>query len=142
MTAEVLLDRCEAVQSLRDGKYLARCPAHDDRSPSLSIKECSDGRVLIHCFAGCEPEVILKSVGLSFRDLMPERSRGVHSYRPLRWINPVDALHTLDHEALVVAIIGADFLEHKEIDDETWARLAASVSRINGVRADIARCKP
>ena len=41
------------------GTYgLARCPAHDDRSPSLSIAEGHDGRLLLYCFAGCDFEAI------------------------------------------------------------------------------------
>lgn len=46
---------------------LCRCPAHEDRSPSLSVSETRDGRVLVHCFAGCpQPAVIgaLRSLGL------------------------------------------------------------------------------
>ena len=35
------------------GKWQGRCPAHADRSPSLSVAEGQDGRVLVHCFAGC-----------------------------------------------------------------------------------------
>ena len=45
------LDRLEGVRG-RDGKFMARCPAHDDRGPSLSIGEGDRGSVLIHCFAG------------------------------------------------------------------------------------------
>jgi putative DNA primase/helicase len=33
--------------------WLVRCPAHGDRSPSLSIRKGREGRVLVHCFAGC-----------------------------------------------------------------------------------------
>ncbi|MBK6590648.1 MAG: DUF3987 domain-containing protein [Acidobacteria bacterium] len=47
---------------------MARCPAHDDKSPSLSITE-KDDKVLVHCFAGCTPDEILSAVGLEFRDL-------------------------------------------------------------------------
>ena len=36
-----------------DGNYQAHCPAHDDRHPSLSIRNGDDGRLLLHCFAGC-----------------------------------------------------------------------------------------
>lgn len=46
--------------------FLAKCPSHDDRSPSLSLRDV-DGKVLLHCHAGCEaPRVIeaLKSRGL------------------------------------------------------------------------------
>jgi putative DNA primase/helicase len=47
--------------------WAARCPAHDDRSPSLSIRDGNDGKVLVRCHAGCtQPEVIevLRSLGL------------------------------------------------------------------------------
>jgi len=36
--------------------WVARCPAHDDREPSLSLDEGDDGRALVHCHAGCQTE--------------------------------------------------------------------------------------
>jgi hypothetical protein len=51
-------------------KWLARCPVHDDRTPSLSIRDAG-GKVLVHCHAGCEPErviAILRLRGL-WRDI-------------------------------------------------------------------------
>jgi hypothetical protein len=53
--------------------YILRCPAHDDKKPSLSITEGRDGRVLLHCFCGCEVEVICASVGIKLRDLFPPK---------------------------------------------------------------------
>lgn len=41
------------------------CPAHDDRSPSLSINIAADGKLLLHCFVGCTFESIVASAGLS-----------------------------------------------------------------------------
>ncbi len=131
-----LLELLQGVRETAPGRYIARCPAHADRSPSLAIKDGDDGRVLIHCFAGCETENVLSAIGMTFSDIMPERCGADHSYKPVRnRINPRDALATLDHESLVVAIIGADFLEHKEIDEDTWGRLGAAVQRINSTRA-------
>jgi hypothetical protein len=58
----------------RNGKgWHARCPAHDDRHPSLSIVEGDDGRVLVHCHAGCTPQAIVKAVNLNMADLMPPK---------------------------------------------------------------------
>lgn len=51
----------------------ARCPAHDDRSPSLSLSEGGDGRALINCHAGCRVEEVVAALHLEMRDLMPER---------------------------------------------------------------------
>ncbi len=139
MSIETLLSRVDGVRETGQGKYVARCPAHEDKSPSLAIKECSDGKVLLKCFAGCETEDVLAAVGMTFSDVMPEKVGTEHSYRPQKWINAKDALATLDHEALVVSIIGADFLEHKEIDEPTWGRLGVAVERINSTRA---KCAP
>jgi putative DNA primase/helicase len=49
------------------GQWTARCLAHDDRKPSLSIREADDGKVLVKCFAGCEQAQViaaLKAPGL------------------------------------------------------------------------------
>ena len=136
MSIETLLDRLDGTKETGHGKFIACCPAHDDRSPSLAIKEEDDGRVLLHCFAGCETEDVLSALGLAFSDVMPERIGQNHTYKLVRnRITAKEALGTLDHESLVVAIIGADILEHKRVDDETWARLASAVERINTARA-------
>lgn len=70
MTAESLANTLKARPTGRH-KWVARCPAHEDRSPSLSITEGRDGRVLVHCFGGCRPEAILEAIGLTFADLRP-----------------------------------------------------------------------
>ena len=58
------------VKTARNG-YIACCPAHDDRHPSLAITEAED-RLLIHCRAGCSPKEVLTAVGLDFEDLYLE----------------------------------------------------------------------
>ena len=55
-----------------NGQYQALCPAHDDRTPSLSIGTGNDGRVLLHCQAGCCTDAVLDALGLTTRDLYPE----------------------------------------------------------------------
>lgn len=49
-------------------KWVAQCPAHDDRNPSLSITEVS-GKVLLYCYAGCSTASILEALGLDWCDL-------------------------------------------------------------------------
>jgi len=45
------------------GSYgIARCPAHDDRKPSLSISDGQDGKLLVHCHAGCEGGDVLNAL--------------------------------------------------------------------------------
>lgn len=103
-TAE-LLSRLEKVQGGNNGQYSARCPAHDDRGPSLSIKDNGDGRLLLHCFAGCETEDVLAAIGLGFVDVMPERTdhRIAPRGRPLPPLSLV--LADLIHELTTAQII-------------------------------------
>src|ERR1700730_5984372 len=62
-------DLAARLHARRAGKgWIARCPAHDDRRPSLSISEGRDGRVLIQCFAGCSTDAITSSLGLAMTD--------------------------------------------------------------------------
>ncbi|MCA9312357.1 MAG: hypothetical protein KDA21_14180, partial [Phycisphaerales bacterium] len=73
-----VLGRLEGVKRCGDG-FMALCPGHDDHTPSLSIREGKDGRVLIKCHAGCTNPEILTAIGLAQRDLFPAEnsSRGV-----------------------------------------------------------------
>lgn len=65
-----------------DGQYLASCPAHDDREPSLSIGQGAAGAVLLHCHAGCSTAAVLEQMGIDFADLFPYQGRGTQW---LRW---------------------------------------------------------
>ena len=51
--------------------WSARCPAHDDNRPSLSVSQGDDGRALVHCHAGCKTEAVVAAIGLTMKDLMP-----------------------------------------------------------------------
>ena len=44
------------------GNYLVCCPVHEDRNPSLSLRDGDDGRLLAHCFAGCDPLDVLAEI--------------------------------------------------------------------------------
>jgi putative DNA primase/helicase len=76
---DLLLSRLEGVRPAGPHSWMARCPAHDDRNPSLSVS-VKEGRVLVHCFAGCAPEAVLQAVGLTWRDL---RDPGPWTWSPL-----------------------------------------------------------
>jgi DNA primase len=53
-------------------EYLAKCPAHDDREPSLSLGESSNGKPLVYCFAGCSQDAVIRA--LKRLGLWPEQS--------------------------------------------------------------------
>jgi hypothetical protein len=71
MNAQILLEKLEKVRSSGQDRWMACCPAHDDRTPSLQITQAND-RVLIHCHAGCGGAEVLEAVGLDFSVLYPQ----------------------------------------------------------------------
>ena len=126
MSIESLISRLDGVKETGHGKYVARCPAHDDKSPSLAIKECSDGRILIHDFAGCETEAVLAAIGLDFSDVMPERIGTEHSYKPLKpRFDARQVLEYISHELTVVCLITDRLAKSTVGDDQDRLILAA-----------------
>ncbi len=71
-----LLSRLERVRSAGGRGFVAKCPAHVDQVPSLSISEGRDGRALVHCFAGCDASDVVAALGLGLRDLFPKGGGG------------------------------------------------------------------
>ena len=62
---------------------VARCPGHDDKTPSLSISDGENGRLLVRCHAGCEQDRVIDT--LRVLGLWPETSRpAVNSPRPTK----------------------------------------------------------
>lgn len=55
------------------GQWMARCPAHTDKNPSLSVGTGNDGKILLTCHAGCTREAILTALGLTSKELFPEQ---------------------------------------------------------------------
>src|SRR5687767_9180806 len=99
MSIDTLLSQLSGVKRTGDGRWIARCPAHDDKHPSLSIRELGDGRLLLHCFAGCSIQEVLGAVSLDFDSLFPERAIADHVKREPRPFSAIDALRCVAHEA-------------------------------------------
>ena len=129
MSVAPLLDRLEGVRLTGPRGWVARCPAHGDKTPSLSIRELPDGRALVHCFAGCDTHDVLAAIGLSLRDLFPERLRG--AFKREREPFPArDVLKVLGHEALVVLVAASTVAQGGPLDSDSLDRLTLAVRRI------------
>jgi len=63
-----------SVKCTSNNKYMAKCPCHDDKNASLSISE-ENGKILLHCFAGCDTQTIVNSIGLTLKDLFIEEQK-------------------------------------------------------------------
>ena len=131
MSFETLLDRLDGVKHTGPGRFMARCPAHDDRSPSLGVKDCGDGVTVVNCLAGCETEDVLSAVGLTFSDLYPERIATEHSYKPVRQrFDARQALRVLRSEATLVAIAAENIAEGITLSDDDRNRVFNAACRI------------
>jgi len=109
--AQELLARCKKVRATSTtGTWIACCPAHEDKNPSMTVRELTDGRVLIHCFSGCSAHDILESVGLTFDALFPEKLER-EQYRPTHTPFPAaDVLAALANELTIVKLLADDMI--------------------------------
>ncbi len=132
-----LLDRLSGVRPTGPGRWIARCPAHEDRSPSLSIRDIDD-RVLVHCFAGCGVGDVLSAVGLTLADLYSRPLRGAGPAggypRTHSRLSAHDALAALDHELTVAVLILSDFAARQQISATELSRLIQVTARIGAAR--------
>jgi hypothetical protein len=129
-----LLDRLNSVKQTAPGRWLARCPAHQDRSPSLSIRELDDGRLLLHDFGGCEVGDVLAAVGMQMSELFPQRL-AEHSYFPTHQRLPArDLLVILDHELTVVVLLLTDVVARRSVNEAQVRRLVQAAARVGKAR--------
>lgn len=128
MSARDLLDKLSKVKQTGRENWIACCPSHEDKSPSLTLRECDDGRVLLHCFAGCSVGDILGAVGLEFDAIFPPKPPAAPALKPIRRPYPAaDVLEVLAHESKVVLIAIADAQAGKPLNRE---RLSVAMARI------------
>lgn len=134
------LSRLEKVKKRGNGKYMASCPCHPDRNPSLSIKD-DNGTILMHCFSqGCTSHDICSAIGFDLSDLFPPSDYSNfdgNDYRSeakkrLRF-SAEQMLEALIDESLITFLIAED-MTNGGIDEATKARLLLSVSRIQAAK--------
>lgn len=76
MSLENILSRLSKVRKTHKG-YSACCPVHDDKSPSMTLTETDDGKVLIHCFGcGARGTDVVEALGLSSSELFSGEFKG------------------------------------------------------------------
>ena len=126
-----ILPALRGVKSRGHGRYMAHCPAHQDRVASLSVAEGADGRVLLRCFAGCEVSAVLGAIGLDLSDLFPHALE--HRLKPLataRLLNAMDALRLVRMEAALVAVCASDLARGQALCDKSRSRLMLACGRV------------
>ena len=117
----------------RNGSWTAQCPAHEDKSPSLSVREVEDGRVLVHCFGGCDVHSVLGAVGMNISDLFPPKRDGYTSQPVKPAFYASDLIRIVAAEALIVMIAAYDMAKGKRLSEEDTDRLKVAQQRIEEV---------
>jgi len=132
MAIDQLLPLLDGVKRTGKDRWMARCPAHEDKRASLAITELSDGRILLHCFALCDAQSVLSAVGLEFDALFPERAIDAHCKRERRPFPATDVLRAIAFEAQIVALAAHDMAHGRSLSDEARKRLLLANQRIAG----------
>jgi hypothetical protein len=127
VTSALAAHGCE----LRGGK--AKCPAHEDRNPSLSVSH-RDGQVLLYCHAGCSIADVVAALGLAMADLFDER----RERRPLEVARPVYHVYHDEDGAPVARKVRRGRGDSKVM---TWQRPEGDrwVSGLNGFKPPLYR---
>jgi DNA primase len=133
MSVDKLLNNLTKVQRKSNNAWMACCPAHDDRSPSLSIKDIGDGKLVLKCFAGCETIDVLGAIGLDWDDVMPpkqpvERIQTMKPQKPT--IYATDALRVVKTEAQIITMAAMDITKGRKINEPEMARIKLAMERI------------
>lgn len=111
---QLLLSRLPSFRKVGENRFVARCPSHDDRSPSLSISRGDKG-ALCHCFAGCSVPDILEALDLNVEDLFDAplvksaRSNNPESPATNRW-NVTQVLSGIRDELTLSSLLLRKFL--------------------------------
>jgi hypothetical protein len=129
MSAATLLERLDGVKKTGPDRWVARCVVHEDRSPSVSVRELPDGRVLVHCFAGCKNEEILDAIGLHWSALFPTDWAG-KDFRRAPGIPASDVLRCVAGEVTLVLLIARDMEQGLIPAPKDIERLAVANRRI------------
>ena len=137
---EKMLLRLSKVRQRQQGQYSALCPAHDDTGPSLSVRENTDGAVLIYCHAGCTASEIVAAIGLEVHDLYPPRDvpHGAPKRTPPLLTAP-QALALLADECVLVGLVAGNLGHGSAITDADRERVLQSAGTINWIRQQCKR---
>lgn len=127
MSLDRLLNSLTKVKG-RKGAWTASCPAHEDKSPSLAIRQTEDGRILLHCFGGCSVHSVLGAVGMEMSDLFPDKGENRGKVKPAFYAT--DLLKVISFETIVVSICASDMAKGKPLSERDRARLQKASQRI------------
>jgi hypothetical protein len=133
MSIEALLSKLDKVKSTGKDRWLACCPAHGDKNPSMHIKLDESGRILINCKVGCGTYEILQSIGLEWADVMPN-DQG-YTKPTNKKLYATEALQLLRYESQII-YMGALSILDKTLSYNDKERIGKAMDIINKIYKD------
>ena len=126
-----VLSRLEKVKSRGGGQYNALCPCHDEKTPSLGVKEVEPDKLIIHCFGcGAGGLDVVAALGLDIADLFPPDD-GTYSKKSNKVGFPTgQILNALQFEVTIVEVIASKMLRGEDLSSEEMLRLSFAAERI------------
>lgn len=133
-----LLNSLDKIKKTGADRWIARCPAHADKSPSLSIRLIDD-RILLHCFSGCGVDEVVNAIGLNLADLMPDRVP-FDGTKPIKSKIPAsDLLAFIHFEATIVLLAASNMVNGKPLSESSFLRLKLAYDRLEGAVRECCR---
>ena len=135
MIVDKILSLLDKVKRKGYNSWIACCPAHDDKNPSLVITE-KEGKVLLHCFSHqCDVSDIVHAVGLELSDLFPEQMKIEGSKPIMKKRFPAEAILEALAEEFVIAELGlATLAEGGTLNEKAQARMKEASDRFTSAR--------
>ena len=129
---EKILNNLSNVRKKSHLSYVACCPAHNDKSPSLAIREIEGERILIKCFAGCSVQAVLSAIVLEMIDLFPPKPKNDRGgYKRISKPFTADQLLAIiEYEASYIEFISQEIVFNEKLSIDDYARVILAKDRI------------
>lgn len=134
----LIISKLERIKQTGQGKWLACCPAHPDKSPSLAIKEMDNGKILMHCFSGCSVIDIVAAIGLELSDLMPDDPTFKKGSKPPVF-NKYEMFDRLAFEVIILSIAIRQLISGQTLEYQDQLRVTLAEKTINDITRECRR---
>jgi len=125
MTVQTILSHFDKVRNSGQDKWRVPCPVHNGKDYNMSIKECSDGTVLAHCFVcGADGPKLVEALGLSMSEIFPPNQD---------YIRPV-LTKKMQQEALEDEIVLSIANQSRTLSLEDKRRVRLAKARLEGIQ--------